>query len=219
MLESHQLTVHSATRQRDLPTLRESDRAREVFMKLQQIAGIAAIGIASASTLAMADQMFLKFVGSPAAGEILGGSTDPQHLNEIAVVSYSLGIDAESSWTKGGASVGKPNPGKLNFEHYFDTSIPAMVKYIATGSAAPLATLTVRSDPKGNKAGFEYAKYTFEDFFFTSVGQVLNGEGRPVSAVSGVYKSLKVQIFAPGDPIAVSCVRWDVPSGATSDCR
>lgn len=189
-------------------------------MKFQQIVGIAAIGIASVSTLAMADQMFLKFVGSTAAGAILGDSTDPQHPNEIAVLSYSLGIDADSSWTKGGgASVGKPNPGKLNFEHYFDRSIPAMVKYIATGSAAPSATLTVRSDPKGNKAGFEYAKYTFEDFFFTSVGQVLNGEGRPVSAVSGVYKSLKIQIFAPGDPIAVSCVRWDVPSGATSDCR
>ncbi len=41
----------------------------------------------------------------------------------IEIQGWDWEIEAESSWTKGGgASVGKPNPGKLNFEHYFDTS-------------------------------------------------------------------------------------------------
>jgi type VI secretion system secreted protein Hcp len=189
-------------------------------MRLPHIAGIAAIGIAGVSNVAIADQLFLKFVGSATAGEILGDSTDPQHPNEIVLLSYSVGIDADSSWSRGsGASVGKPNPGKFSFEHYYDKASTAIVNYIATGSAAPSATLTVRSDPKGNKAGFEYAKYTFEEFYFTNVGQALNGEGRAVSAVAGVYKSLKLQTFAPGNPVAVSCVRWEVPTGTTSDCR
>lgn len=188
-------------------------------MKLQHIACIAAIGIAGITTSAMADEMFLKFVGNPAAGEIPGDSTDPQHPNEIVVLSYSLGVSADSSWTNGGgASVGKPNPGKLNFEHYYDVSVPAMVKYITTGVAAPSATLTVRTDRNGGKAGFEYAKYTFADVFFTSVGQALNGAGRVVSAVSGVYRSVKVQTFVPGKPGAASCVLWDVPTGRASDC-
>lgn len=189
-------------------------------MKFQHVVLVAALGVVGVSSVAVADQLFLKFVGSPTAGEIPGDSTDPQHPNEIVVLSYSLGITAESSWTKGGgASVGKPNPGKLNFEHYYDTAVPAMVKYIATGSAARSATLTARSDPRGNKPGTEYARYTFEDFYFTDVGQALNGEGRAVNAAAGVYRTLKVQTFAPNNPVAVSCVFWDVPSGTTSDCR
>ena len=40
----------------------------------------------------------------------------------IEIQGWDWEVEAETSWTKGGgASVGKPNPGKMNFEHYFDT--------------------------------------------------------------------------------------------------
>jgi type VI secretion system secreted protein Hcp len=171
-----------------------------------------------ASTPAVADEMFLKFIGG-SRGEILGDSTDPQHPSEIVLLSYSLGAEAESSWTKGGgASVGKPNPLDLQFTAAMNRSIPAILKYITTGTSVPTAVLTVRSDVAGNKIGFEYAKYTFEDVFFTHVGQGLSGAGRAVSAVSGVYKTVQVQQFAPGIPTAVSCVKWDIPAGTAADC-
>jgi len=172
-------------------------------------------GLASSS--AIADEMFLKFIGGN--DEILGDSTDTQHPGEIFLLSYSVGVEAESSWTKGGgASVGKPNPLEFNFTAAMNRSIPTILKYIATGKAAPQAILTVRSDISGNRIGFEYAKYTFEGLFFTNVGQGLSGAGRAVSAVSAVYKTVKVQQFAPGIPNAVSCVLWDVPAGTADNC-
>src|SRR6266404_7382573 len=124
-------------------------------MQIRNGVCIAAIAVAGglASATAIADEMFLKF-----SGDIVGDSTDPQHLNEIVLLSYSLGVTAETSWTKGGgASVGKPNPGDFQFTAAMNRSVPTILKYITTGRAAPSATLTVRSDAVGNKPGFEYA--------------------------------------------------------------
>ena len=172
-----------------------------------------------ASNTAFADDMFLKFSDTLPGLEIVGDSTDVQHPNEIVLLSYALGVEADSSWTKGGgASVGKPNPGDLRFTTALNRAVPALVKYITTGKAAPTATLTVRSNIPGNRLGHEYAKYTFTGVFFTSIDQGLTGTGRAVSAVSAVYKTVKVEQFAPGNPVAVSCVEWEIPSGLVQDC-
>ena len=162
----------------------------------------------------MADDIFLKF-----SGDIVGDSTDPQHQNEITVLSYSLGVTADSSWTRGGgASVGKPVPGDLQYSATLNRSVPTIVQYITMGKAAANATLTLRNDPVGNKAGFEYAKYTFEGAFFTNVGQGVNASGNVVSTVSFVYKTLRLQLFAPGNAAPVSCVLWDIPAGTSGSC-
>lgn len=174
---------------------------------------------ALASTAAVADDMFLKFSDTAPGLEIIGDSTDPQHPNEIVLQSYSLGVEAESSWTKGGgASVGKPNPGELQFTTILSRAVPAMFKYITTGKNAPVATLTVRSSVAGNRAGHEYAKYTFTEVYFTNIAQGLSGAGRAVSAISAVYKTAKLEQFVPGNPAAVSCVEWNIPSGNVVDC-
>ena len=56
----------------------------------------------------------------------------------IEIQGWDWEVEAETSWTKGGgASVGKPNPGKMNFEHYFDTSSTVILGYICTGKAFP----------------------------------------------------------------------------------
>lgn len=172
-----------------------------------------------ASNTAVADDMFLRFSDTLPGLAIVGDSTDPQHPEEIVLLSYALGVEADSSWTKGGgASVGKPNPSDLRFATALNRAVPAMVKYITTGKAAPKATLTVRSNISGNRPGHEYAKYTFTDVFFTGIDQGLTGAGRAVSTVSAVYKTVKVEQFAPGSPVAVSCVEWDIPTGTVSDC-
>src|SRR3954465_11448201 len=54
----------------------------------------------------------------------------------IELQGWDWEVEAESSWTKGGgASVGKPNPGKLNFESYFNRASPTVMKFICTGQA------------------------------------------------------------------------------------
>jgi type VI protein secretion system component Hcp len=177
-------------------------------------ATIIVAALALASTGVRADDIFLKF-----SGDIVGDSTDPQHPNEIVLVSYSLGVTADSSWTKGGgASVGKPVPGEFQYTATLNRSIPTILRYITSGRAAADATLTLRSDPVGNRAGFEYAKYTFEDVFFTNVGQGLVGSGRTASAVSFVYKTVRLQLFAVGSPDPVSCVLWNIPAGISTSC-
>jgi type VI secretion system secreted protein Hcp len=179
----------------------------------------AALAAAVASPAAFADEMFLKFSPPFAAAEIIGDSTDKSHPGEIVLTSYTLGVTAESSWTKGGgASVGKPNPGELQFTMDVNRSLPAILHHITTGKAAVKAVLTVRNDAAGNKAGFEYVKYAFEGMFFTSVGQGLNGAGRAVGAVSAVYKTFRMETFAPGSPTPVSCIYWNIPEGTATDC-
>jgi type VI secretion system secreted protein Hcp len=178
-----------------------------------RIAAVALLGIL-ASNVGMADEMFLAF-----SNDIVGDSTDPSHPGEIVLLSYSLDVTAESSWTKGGgASVGKPNPGDFQFTAALNGSIPTILRYITSGKAVPSATLTVRSDPVGSRVGFEYAKYKFEGTFFTNVGQGLTAAGRAVSAVSFVYKTVRVELFAPGTPTPVSCVLWDIPAGTSEPC-
>jgi hypothetical protein len=66
----------------------------------------------------------------------------------IEIQGWDWEVEAESSWTKGGgASVGKPNPGKLNFEHYFDTSSTVILGYICTGKAVPKLQLEMMKPP------------------------------------------------------------------------
>jgi type VI secretion system secreted protein Hcp len=161
---------------------------------------------------ALADDMFLRLEGIP------GDSSDTQHPGEIALTSYSFGVEAESSWTKGGgASVGKPNPGELHFTALMNRSVAGVFNKIATGKSVPTATLTVRTALTGSRIGQEYVKYSFTGMFFTAVGQGLTGAGRAAVAISGVYKTLKIEQFG-ADGLPVACVLWDVPAGTADDC-
>jgi type VI secretion system secreted protein Hcp len=50
----------------------------------------------------------------------LGESVQKGKKNWVEIRAWDWEVDAETSWTKGGgASVGKPHPGSMNFEHYF----------------------------------------------------------------------------------------------------
>jgi type VI secretion system secreted protein Hcp len=180
---------------------------------------IATLTAATLSSAAMADEMFMKFEGNACGGEILGDSTDPQHPNEIVVASYSVGVEAETSWTKGGgASVGKPSPGDFKFNMASNRALPRILNCITTGNAMPKAILSVRTDPPGNKAGFEYLRYTMEGTFFTAVDQAATGPGRGLVAISLVYKTLKVQEFVQGAPNQTQCLLWNIPSGTAGPC-
>ena len=65
----------------------------------------------------------------------------------IEIEGWNWEIEADTSWTKGGgASVGKPNPSHLTFEHYFDTSSTVVMGYICTGKAFPKAEIQMTED-------------------------------------------------------------------------
>jgi type VI protein secretion system component Hcp len=182
--------------------------------RLHRPAASSLLVLALVAAPACADELFLAF-----DSDIAGGSTDPRHRGALRLLSYSLGVEADTSWTRGGgASVGKPQPGEFRFTMEIDRALPAMHRLITRGLAAAAATLTVRSDVPGNRAGFEYAKVRFAGLFFTGVDQALAGPGRAVAAVSGVYKSVQIEVYEPGSPDPASCTKWDVPSGVVEDC-
>ncbi|HVF64839.1 MAG TPA: type VI secretion system tube protein Hcp [Casimicrobiaceae bacterium] len=164
-----------------------------------------------AAAPAFADEVFLRLDGIP------GDSSDAQHPGEISVTSFSLGVEAETSWTKGGgASVGKPNPGELRFTALVDRSIAGMVIKITEGKAVASATLSVRPDAKGSRTA-DYLRYSFEGMFFTAVGQGLSGTGRAAMAIAAVYKTIKIEVIGADGRVA-SCAYWDVSSGSTEGC-
>ncbi len=63
----------------------------------------------------MANNSFLSFFDRAEGESIQKGKE-----KWVGIQGWDWEVQAETSWTKGGgASVGKPNPGELRFEHFF----------------------------------------------------------------------------------------------------
>jgi type VI secretion system Hcp family effector len=119
----------------------------------------------------------------------------------IEIQGWDWEVEAETSWTKGGgASVGKPNPGKMNFEHYFDTSSTVILGYICTGKAFPKVELQMmKTTGKGSPE--TYFTMTMEGAFITKVSNSGTEEGNVVQKVEMVFKTVKIE-YKPLDKTA-----------------
>lgn len=133
-------------------------------------------------------------------------------------------VQAESSWTKGGgASVGKPNPGKFRIIKDWDDNSLGFLQDVATGKAIPKIVVTFS---KPNKKGLDqpYYQITLEACFITSYRQVgadhdvatLDNkvylgtvfETNELEEVQVVYKKITLKNLITGDAVS-----WDVASG------
>ena len=138
----------------------------------------------------------------------------------IEIQGWDWEVEAETSWTKGGgASVGKPNPGKFNFEHYFDTSSTVILGYICTGKAFPKLELQMmKTTGKGSPETF--FTMIMEGAFITKVSNSGTEEGSVVQKVELVFKTVKIE-YKPQDNKtgslgAVKTYNWDIPAGTAS---
>jgi type VI secretion system secreted protein Hcp len=138
----------------------------------------------------------------------------------IEIQGWDWEIEAETSWTKGGgASVGKPNPGKLNFEHYFDTSSTVIMGYICTGRAFPKLELQMMKTT-GSANPETYYTMVMEGAFITKVSNSGTEEGNVTQKVEMVFKTVKIE-YKPQDNKtgklgAVKTYNWDIPAGTAS---
>ncbi len=138
----------------------------------------------------------------------------------IEIHSWTWDLTAESSWTKGGgASVGKPVPGRLIFEHYFDTSSPTILGYICTGKAFPKATIEMMKTT-GKASPETYLSVTMEGCFITGVSHDVTEEGYVMQRVAFVFKTIKME-YKPqnnndGSLGAPRTFTWDIPAGTAS---
>src|SRR6187455_420605 len=140
----------------------------------------------------MALNAFLQFAN------IEGESIQKGMEKWIEIQGWDWEVEAETSWTKGGgASVGKPNPGKMNFEHLFDTASIVILGYICSGKAFPKAELQMmRTTGKGMPE--TYFTMTMEGVFITRVSNSGTEEGNVVQKVELVFKTVKIE-YKPQD--------------------
>jgi len=154
-----------------------------------------------------------------------GESTDKffpgsEGWNELAECSWS--IEAETSWTKGGgASVGKPSPGKFEIRRSIDSSSATVIKNMTSGRASPTVEIALRQEGRGENASDQTVlHYTFEDVYFVNFSQATSEEGEVTELISFVYRTIKVG-YRPTDPKTGKpggevTVEWNVPAGQVS---
>ena len=137
----------------------------------------------------------------------------------VEIQGWDWEVEAESSWTKGGgASVGKPNPGAMTFEHHFDASSTVILGYICTGKSFPKVELQMTRSPAGRLE--TYFTMTMEGAFITKVSNSGTEEGNVAQRVSLIFKTVKIE-YKPRDNAtgalgAAKVYTWDIPAGTAS---
>ena len=149
-----------------------------------------------------------------------GESKQKGYEKWIEIQSWEWEVEAESSWTKGsGAAVGKPVPGKLSWEHYWDFSSNTLLRYIYKGSSFPVVELHMCKST-GKDMPEVYWTATMTGAFITKVNQSANEEGGVTQKVEMVFKTIEISYkpqglnrTEPGKLDASSLMNWDIETG------
>ncbi len=143
----------------------------------------------------------------------------------IELQSWDWEVEAETSWTKGGgAAVGKPSPGKMNWEHVFDRSSNTILAYICTGKSFPEVILEMCKSTGMGKGRQAFFKVTMNEVFITKVNQAATEEGNVSQKVEMVFKKIQIDYsqqgverqFARRALDNAGTFKWDIPSGDAS---
>lgn len=141
----------------------------------------------------------------------------------IEIQGWEWEVEAESSWTKGsGSSVGKPNPGKFNFEHYYDTSSNKLLQYISAGKAFDKIELHMCKTTGAQTPEWFFKVQMFESFI-TKVANTASDDGNVVQKVELVFKQIIID-YKPQDGKGASSGKlgsaltydWNIPLGKTN---
>jgi type VI secretion system secreted protein Hcp len=171
-------------------------------------------------------------------GNARGEAKQGKYDGWIEIQGWEWEVEAESSWTKGGgASVGKPNPGKLSFEHYYDTASPKILGYICTGSAFATVKLhmckntgklTAMEQERGETTLRPFFEMDMKEAYITKINNSATDEGNVVQKVEMVFKEISIDYRPQGmnpdgkrlsDPGALGTVvpfKWDIAGGIAS---
>ena len=153
-------------------------------------------------------------------GKAKGESKQAPFIDWIELQSWDWEVEAETSWTKGGgASVGKPSPGKMNWEHTWDRSSSVILGYICTGTAFEKVFLTM-CKATGKEGRDPFFQVEMRECFITKATQSATEEGNVTQKVEMVFKAISIQYYQqgikkdnPGGLQAVNEFSWDIPGG------
>jgi type VI secretion system secreted protein Hcp len=138
----------------------------------------------------MAVDFFLKLDG------IEGESTDSNHKNEIAILSFSLGGTQVSSVAgTGGSGAGKVSLADIHIVKTYDKASPKLFKSMVTGNHIKTGTLVATKSGGGGKP---FIKIDFQELFVTSI-QMSGSSEIPTESVSFSYNQIKVEYSIQND--------------------
>jgi type VI secretion system secreted protein Hcp len=141
----------------------------------------------------------------------------------IEIQAWDWEVEAETSWTKGGgAAVGKPSPGKMNWEHNFDRASNIILSFICTGKSFSKIELQMCKST-GDKGRMPFFTVVMTEAFITKVNQSATEEGNVLQKVEMVFKTIEIQYSQqglnannPGALQNVGTFKWDIPAGEAS---
>ena len=151
-----------------------------------------------------------------------GSGGNGEYRDWIEIQGWEWEVEAETSWTKGGgASVGKPSPNKMSWEHYWDRSSATLLVYICTGASFDSIRLEMCKATGQGKPQTFYS-ILMRDAFITKVNQSANEEGNVVQKIEMVFKEITIEYFqqglVPTNPGALKQATkfyWDIPGGSS----
>lgn len=162
----------------------------------------------------MAVNAFIKF-----SNDTKGESKQKGFEGQIELQGWDWEVEAESSWIKGGgASVGKAVPGKLNIEHYFDKSSPAILIYICTGKSFDSVELTM-CKTTGSPIPEKYFIMKMDGIYITKVSNSGTEEGNVAQKIELVFKKVSIEYKPQKDDGKLDTgmkFQWDIPSMSAS---
>lgn len=163
----------------------------------------------------MATLAFLSFFD-----EAQGESVQKGKERWIELRGWSWGVEADTSWTLGGgASVGKPTPGRLTWEHDYDLASPAILNHLCGGRAFAKAELQMLKGV-GSATPATYLTMTMEGVFITRANHVGATDGTVLQQVEMIFKSVRIDYrpqdrrtgkLGPGKDFS-----WDITTGTVS---
>lgn len=157
----------------------------------------------------MAMNAFIKFANAK------GESLQQGFPDFIELQGWSWDIEAESSWTKGGgAAVGKPNPGVMSFDHYFDRASPVIMAYLCQGKHFEVVEMKLcKTTGKPNPE--PYLTFIMNGVYITKVGNSGGEDGSVTQHVEFVFKevsiSYKMQNNRDGSLQDAGKFTWNIP--------
>lgn len=142
----------------------------------------------------MPGNAFIKFTKTD-GGQAPGESQQIGHLGSggwIEIGDWSWEVEAEASHLKGtGAAVGKPQPGVLNFKHYYDKSSPVLMQFIVKGTHFASATIDMLKQTGKDQPDL-FFQLVAKDVFITKVTNSGTEEGEVSQEVDLVFKAISI---------------------------
>lgn len=143
---------------------------------------------------------------------VQGDSVAKGHEKWLTIAAIAWEVEADSSWTKGGgASVGKPNPGKIVLKLATGPWSSAFLRAITTGvtvdkPGAPIFLDHVTTD------GRLLVRARLDGFFATKYKIATASQEFPQDQLEAVFRNVRLEFYcgASDCKVAPTALEWDI---------